>query len=60
MMLSASSTRGVERVVAIETADQIACLALTGNRQPSLARPQERASHSVDESKQMTGTCYQS
>jgi len=61
MMLSASSTRDVELtqvVMAIETADQIASLALTGNRQLSLACPQEHTSHSVDESKQMTGTCY--
>ena len=54
MMLSASSTRGVERLMAIGKADQIASLALTGNRQPSLARPQEHASHSFDESKSNT------
>jgi len=54
MMLSASSTRGVERLMAIGKADKIASLALTVNGQPSLAHPQEHASHSVDESKSNT------
>ena len=57
MMLSASSTRDVEStqlVMVIETAGQIASLALTGKRQRSLARPQRHASHSVDEPKSIT------
>jgi len=57
MTTSTGTTGGVELtqlVMAMGKADRIASLALTRNKQLSLAHPQEHASHSVDESKSNT------
>jgi len=57
MTPSAGTTGGVELTqlaMVMGKADQIASLALTGNKQLSLAHAQNHASHSVDESKSNT------